>query len=109
MTKRAKACSRKAARSAIRTAPVARSDGEAGSIRQSVSVHGITPAVTPGAISRNATLPRAALALGTSRGRLVRERAEQLREALGLVLGNERVGVLDSLELRSGNGLREAL
>src|SRR5215213_5920750 len=109
MTKRVNAWSRKPTPSAIRRTPAARTSAEAGSGSQPVSDHGIRPATMPGATSRKAALPRAALALRTGPGRLSREGADQLGEALGLVLGNEGVGVLDPLEPRAGDRLRQAL
>src|SRR5262245_3080949 len=100
MTKRAKACSRKPTPSAIRTGPTTRRAAGALSDRQPVRSQGISPATTPGASTRNAALPAATNAL-RDRCPFSGKALDQLGEALGLVLRDECVGVLDPLQRRS--------
>src|SRR5690349_12740987 len=109
ITKRAKAYSRNATPIPTMKAPTTRVGAESVSTRQPVIAQGTRPATTPGATRRKRALPAAAFALRTRIGRLTGERADQLREALGPVFGHERVGVLDPLELRAGNRVRQPL
>src|ERR671919_1857605 len=108
MTKRAKACSRKATPAPIEAPPTMRTASGASSIFQSVSRYGTSPATTPGASRRKAALPAAA-ALRRDGCGLSGKARDQLGEPLGLVLRDEGVGVLDSLQPGAPDGVSELL
>src|SRR4051812_32251887 len=107
MAKRTNAWSRNAAPAAISAPPRIRRARGASSIRQSVSSQGISPAMTPGTRTRNAVVPAAAAL--RDRRRLSRKAGDQLGEPLGLILRDEGVGVVDLLQGRAVDGVREPL
>src|SRR5262249_32956514 len=98
MTKRANAWSRKATPIAVRRTPRIRSAAGTEFVSHPVSSQGIRPAATPGAITRKSALPSAAQALRPGRRLLAGELRDQRGQALGLILGDEGVGVLDPLQ-----------
>src|SRR5215208_3259089 len=108
MTKRAKAWSRKAAPPTTRAAPAIRIARGESFISQPVSSQGRTPATAPGTRTRKVTVPAAAVAL-RDRCRLSRKASDQLGEALGLILRDERVGVVDLLQCCALDRLRQPL
>src|SRR4051794_32915155 len=108
ITKRAKACRRNPAPPATSAPPAIRIDSGASFICQPVSAQGMSPAMTPGTRTRNTAVPAAAGAL-RDRGRLSCQPGGQLGEPLRLILRDERVGVLDLLQGRSPDGVREPL
>src|SRR5262245_42613151 len=89
--------------------PAMRSAAGAESISQPVSNQGIRPAATPGAMIKKNALPRAASALRTGRRGLAGERLDQGGQSFRLVLRDEGVRVLDPLQSRALDGVREPL
>src|SRR4051812_40387134 len=108
ITKRAKACRRNPAPPATSAPPAIRIDSGASFICQPVSAQGMSPAMTPGTRTKNTAVPAAAIAL-RDRSRLSCKPGDQLGEPLRLILRDERVGVLDLLQGRSPDGVREPL